>query len=645
MQVSYQPVKSGTERFQEITGYLPHCKPSGQKLAFRCPCHPDSHHSAVAFPPNADDWITLYCSVCGPKSGIAIAAALGIPRELLAGYNRRTTPLTTFGPPPVAKPRRIEFTPPEDAARFARKCYLNMPPLVLADHARDLGVAQRALDALGVGWNNFKDGHAITGGCTVYDDHFTYPEFSPNLLTVGITRRFADGTKRQRFEDGRGLAIPVGAAEEAARVGYCFFPEGHSDTAAIYTMNLPAVGRPSNNSGHEYLGAFCQAVAAVNSDFVAVVVAERDRRVDPKTGRASWPGRTGAIETANRLRGLGLRACVVLPPGEYKDSRAWLQAQPVNPENIPACLTAAKDYLAGVELIDGEPMLDFLAISSPVGGHTHSSTVSSQTDIAKKSNKLTYEAGPCPNARTVCLESKDRLGLERRFILARCGKAGCDPCLPARRLHWFEMLLRYTFPFHQNLYYAEFPVDMPNSTIQRRVERTGDGSGEVTIVTCADKQAVFSTVPLLESTQVTGVPHLIELINASILAVDALEHRPVNPTAGMRPPKEPTKPAEWKTIGSAPAVTYFRAKQVARDLGLKFVPGRARGAKVCATATFKLRAEWTLEQRDAITQWLMIGRKPPPTDPFRRPTIHDIWNSGVVTPKRYKPRKQKAVPV
>ena len=59
---------------------------------------------------------------------------------------------------------------------------------------------------------------------------------------IGINRRFRDGSKKHLKGTKRGLTY---AEDWATTDGPILLPEGGSDTAALLTMGLAAIGRPS----------------------------------------------------------------------------------------------------------------------------------------------------------------------------------------------------------------------------------------------------------------------------------------------------------------------------------------------------------------------------------------------------------------
>jgi hypothetical protein len=613
------------DRYREVINYLHGAQkgPNG-KVYCRCPMpgHTDDHQSAVLYPPNDRGALNMSCSVCGPLDGRMVAAMLGFDPALLRGSSFRAVDnrTTTFGPRPEKK-RAIEFTPPEDAALHGYRCHVAaLQSGKLAELAKQLGVTKQSLRALGAGYCE-GDQTATAGGVIQYGPHYTFPELAGvNLLTVGICRRFLDGSKRSREGDGRGLYVPEGVKAEALRRGYCLAVEGASDTAACYSMNIPAIGRPGNNSGHDHLAAFFRELGVT-----VVVVGENDRKEN-----GDWPGRDGAIQTATKLRIAGVKACAVMVPEGVKDTRSWLQSRGFDPENLAIGYEAGKDYLKSLTEIDG-------AYPCEISG------IHREEYIAEKSHtecNSIYEPGLCPCPQTIFQRGKADLSLELRSIMVRCGKAGCEECLPVRRLHWFNMLAGYTLDHVDSLYYVEYPEDELINTIRMRVKRAG---GMFAHCECETKTVVFSTVELPGSVKITGIHDLVEKIHAAIASVDLHANRPVDSSRAMKPDKAADKKeTDWETIGSASGDTFFAFKHAAQMFGLKPIPGNARGEAVMGTATFRLRAEWSLAERTAIVAWLMLGICPPPNDPFRMPTLDDVNNSGPPRPKRRG--RRKAVP-
>lgn len=166
--------------------------------------------------------------------------------------------------------------------------------------ARTLGMPVTAIDAFTyVGW------HA-------HESAWTLPEFDASGTIVGLNRRYLDGSKKIMYGGSHGLYV----AEFWDKGGSLFLPEGFSDTAALGSMGLSAIGRPSNMAGVEQLTEMLRGVPASR---LIVVLAEYDPNPEGK-----WPGLEGAKLTAAKLsKALDRPVCWALPPDKAKDTRKW----------------------------------------------------------------------------------------------------------------------------------------------------------------------------------------------------------------------------------------------------------------------------------------------------------------------------------
>lgn len=154
--------------------------------------------------------------------------------------------------------------------------------------AGELGVSFGSLRRLHVGW----DGHA-----------WTFPMTDANGTIVGIRRRFPDGRKLSVKGGREGLFIPDALSDS----GPLIICEGPTDCAALLTLELPAIGRPSCHGGVQLLCKFCRGRGVV-------VFADGDD-----------PGRVGARILAQALRLYCPAVRVVRPPSGVKDIRSWVQ--------------------------------------------------------------------------------------------------------------------------------------------------------------------------------------------------------------------------------------------------------------------------------------------------------------------------------
>ena len=204
------------------------------------------------------------------------------------------------------KPTRVKL-PPATVAAYLEQCRQQLTPARAAELAAELGVAIPA--AAGLGWDSAKGA-------------WTLPWRDGAGIPVGAFLRLPESSgvpadrRKQTLQDTRlGLAYLPPLAD---RDGTVWVVEGWSDTLALESVGLSALGRPSVNAALDAAAEFLADAAAER----VVVVLERDQKPD---GR--WPGRDLGLKYAAALAAmLGRRVDVCLPPGDFKDSRAAIVA-------------------------------------------------------------------------------------------------------------------------------------------------------------------------------------------------------------------------------------------------------------------------------------------------------------------------------
>jgi hypothetical protein len=151
--------------------------------------------------------------------------------------------------------------------------------------AEQLGVTFDSLISLRVGWDQ---------------EAFTFPMQDAKGKIVGIRRRLPDGKKLSVKGGHEGLFVPSNLNGENP----LYVCEGPTDCAALLTLGLPAVGRPSCTGGLDYLVELC-----------------RNRRVHIAADN-DLPGMRGATRLKERLKNAG----IFTPPNGIKDVRAWVNS-------------------------------------------------------------------------------------------------------------------------------------------------------------------------------------------------------------------------------------------------------------------------------------------------------------------------------
>jgi hypothetical protein len=202
---------------------------------------------------------------------------------------------------PAVQLRKALPPPARDWPALAGEC-----ATTAGDHierlAADLGVCAESLRALGVGWNG---------------EMWTTPNRDATGTAIGLATRAPGGGKWFVRGSRTGLVYDPDAWRQGD--GPVLLVEGMSDTAALHGLGLAVIGRPSNTGGCDLL---IEMLAEWPDDRGIVVVGEHDQKDD-----GSWPGRTGAISTAERLADqLHRDIAWTMPPEAFKDSRAFVRS-------------------------------------------------------------------------------------------------------------------------------------------------------------------------------------------------------------------------------------------------------------------------------------------------------------------------------
>jgi hypothetical protein len=159
---------------------------------------------------------------------------------------------------------------------IAETCYSKAPEERIQKFCRELGVSKESLDQLLVGYS---DKHEAV----------TIPEFDGKRALIGVSLRYGDGRKSCLKGSQRGLTIPQNLDELC---GPIVIVEGASDTAALNSIGIASVGRPSAMAGFDLLVELFMPM----QERELVVLGEFDPK---RTG--TWVGRDAAEKLARHL--------------------------------------------------------------------------------------------------------------------------------------------------------------------------------------------------------------------------------------------------------------------------------------------------------------------------------------------------------
>jgi hypothetical protein len=240
------------------------------------------------------------------------------------------------GPPHARGDPGGNGKPPKDWPAIVRGFARNLTAERCRQLAGRLGLPEATLRLLpGIGFSAKALHRDQEGGC------FTFAEADGAGRPCGLLCRYGGGAKLSLKGSVRGLTLIPGLLENTGPV---LVVEGPSCTLAGAALGLPAVGRPSNTGGAEYLAELLRPQPA---DRPVHVLGE----YDPKdTGE--WPGLAGCKKVAADLERLLNRAVYwCLPPDKAKDVRAWFLAQGADLGNQDALHDLGRKFL---EKIDGK---------------------------------------------------------------------------------------------------------------------------------------------------------------------------------------------------------------------------------------------------------------------------------------------------
>lgn len=249
-------------------------------------------------------------------------------RDGRIAYLRRVSECLNGGRPPKSPGK-----PPKQARRFTPKeldliikqtrTALSARRLTIA--AKDLGVSEKSLLSLGVGW---------------YSDYdcLSFPMFNGSGKPIGVRLRLSTpGANGRRYicvpgsQNGLFIPdsyypreIPAELTNDSAPL-VLLMPEGPTDVAAAIDLGFQAVGRPSNSGGQMLVHHLLNA-APCKVDLV--IFADQDATKFLLDGTPFWPGWEGALSVAECVAShpnLSKLKIVTPPRGAGKDLRDWMR--------------------------------------------------------------------------------------------------------------------------------------------------------------------------------------------------------------------------------------------------------------------------------------------------------------------------------
>lgn len=203
---------------------------------------------------------------------------------------------------PFNPPKRDVAPPLENAFKLVIDWHACATESRLFNFARMLGVGSNSLDWLMVGWSE-------------HYQAWSFPMYDGESKIVGIRLRNEQGDKWAVKGSRQGLFIPSYFEGDDKWHDMCFVTEGPTDCAAVLSLGLYSIGRPSCNANADQL----RIALKQHGIRRVVIVSDNDdkRRAD---GRQWSPGIDGAKALGSAIK---IPHVIWIPP--TKDVRDFVR--------------------------------------------------------------------------------------------------------------------------------------------------------------------------------------------------------------------------------------------------------------------------------------------------------------------------------
>lgn len=255
----------------------------------------------------------MKCPICSHDSWCGISADGAVVRCMRVSSDRPSkggfihkvgeTLADAAALPKAPKPEAPKLTTGELSAML-HQWKLGTTDAMVESCALALGVAASSLHKLGCVW-------------AAPHQAWAWPMVDHSSRPVGIRLRANDGKKWAVRGSREGIFVPAGISAR----GTLYIVEGPTDTAALTSIKIDAIGRPS-----------CQGAVGFTVDFLhlahkrdVVILADRDKPHTRPDGAAWYPGREGAEALAKSIQP-HCRSLKLIYPAAGKDARAWVRS-------------------------------------------------------------------------------------------------------------------------------------------------------------------------------------------------------------------------------------------------------------------------------------------------------------------------------
>ncbi len=206
--------------------------------------------------------------------------------------------------PPISQARALPVANkrPFNANEEYKRAFDSLQPAGKVESlAQELGVTFNSLCLLGCIWS-------------VKYGAFIFPMYDGENNVIGICRRYETGDKK--FLGSLGIFIPdfYFFSDNEIDIKMVFICEGASDCAALLSIGLFAIARPSCTAGNQFVVEFLKRLKIRR----AVIIADNDE--------IKVAGTRPGIEGAKKLqKEIGVSSILWIPPSPIKDVRQFVR--------------------------------------------------------------------------------------------------------------------------------------------------------------------------------------------------------------------------------------------------------------------------------------------------------------------------------
>lgn len=394
--------------------------------------------------------------------------------------------------------------------------------------------------------------------------HWVFPSRDETGRIIGTIQRFVwkhDG-KDKFSTKSTTPGVNYDPQTDWSTVKLLAIPEGGSDTAALLSAGIDAIGRPSNTGGGDILAAM---MPLIRPDCRVVVMAENDEHTNSR-GQTVWPGKEGAEKIARRLADvLGRTVYIWYPNDSSKDCRDYLANQAILSGSYEmAGLGLRYDLEHGHDQTPVYP--DWKIDLDPADNGTAEAGDTLSSKPTPVEAPLSWpgidwerppeyaeilgaqDRRPCPDAANPVLQSKSNPH-ELAIICRGCGCWRCQQCQTVQRAAWAQHMAETILPDADTLYVGTVPGS-------RKVRKQASllGAEYLTVSQADGTQYVLSDQPLsglVSADRTEALRSLcVALQSMPLVPPSAKPWKPIKSSQAWARSRNQQRSDKWNVVGT-----------------------------------------------------------------------------------------------